>query len=480
MNRSDLAIARVECDNDLLFFTRFFYKQLRGSKFITNWHHREICDNLHRLTNYELEFLGINIPPRHSKTELAGINLIARGIGMNPRANFLYITASDELRSETSVRIRDIVSHPYFKQMYGVELKKDQNGKNLWRTSQGGGLKTATIFGQITGFGAGQMIDTSELEDYIRDFEGCIVLDDINKTDDSEVQNANNEKVTRVIFNTIMSRKNSKDTPIINIQQRAGMQDATAQFMDYYGVDNPKAKFLVLPVIKDGKPLWEFMMNMEAIEKQRTHHKTAHMFQSQYMQEPQTKEGLLFAKEDLNYFNGDISEKGDPESISGYIDVADTGKDSHSIPIGYLIDGRIYIPDVLFTKLDHTKNVDLSAAILNEHNPEYVRVESNGVGAMYISALTPKLKDTITLLPIRSKTKKHTRIINASYFIKKFFVFRNDYKQGSDYDLFMTEITGYLKDGSSDNDDAPDSIEGLAKLFQSFYPHIWASEEIPE
>lgn len=480
MNRSELIAARIECDDDLLFFTRFFYKQLRGTKFITNWHHRRICESLERVTNYELDFLGINIPPRHSKTELAGINLIAQGIAKNPRSNYLYITASDELRSETSIRIRDIISNPNFKKMYGVELKKDQNAKNLWRTKEGGGLKTATIFGQITGFGAGQMIDTSELEDVIRDFEGCIVLDDINKTDDSEVQNANNAKVTRVIFNTIMSRKNSKDTPIVNIQQRAGLEDATAQFMEYYGTDNPRAEFLVLPVIYDGKPLWKFMMDMEAIEKQRTHDKTAHMFQSQYMQNPQPREGLLFANEDLNKFSLKHIDLTKAEAVAGYIDVADTGKDHHSIPIGYLIEGKIYIPDVLYTQLDHTLNVDLSAAIINEHKPSYVRIESNGVGAMYLSALRPKVNETIMLLPIRAKTKKHTRIINASYFIKKYFVFRDDYEHGSDYDKFMRNLTQYLKNGESEHDDAPDSIEGLAKLFKSFYPHVWEQESIPE
>ena len=122
---------------------------------------------------------------------MAAVNFIARGIGMNPTSNWLYITASDELRAQTSVSIRDIVQHPYFKIMYGVELKQDQNGKNLWRTSKGGGLKTATIFGQITGFGAGQMIDhDKDLEDYLREFEGCIVLDDINKIDDSGQENA--------------------------------------------------------------------------------------------------------------------------------------------------------------------------------------------------------------------------------------------------------------------------------------------------
>ena len=199
--RAFLLEMRIKCDASLLFFTRFFFKELTGNKFIVNNHHNVICNELKRVEEYDLELLNINIPPRFSKTELGAVNFIARGIGMNPTGNYLYITASDELRAQTSVSIRDIVTHPFFKLMYGIELKKDQNGKNLWRTKQGGGLKTATIFGQITGFGAGIMNDTIE---EIRTFEGCIVLDDINKLDDSQVQNATNDKVSRTVFNTVL------------------------------------------------------------------------------------------------------------------------------------------------------------------------------------------------------------------------------------------------------------------------------------
>jgi hypothetical protein len=290
----DLINVRVKCDASLLYFTRFWFRVLKGTKFIVNSHHEVICQELESLERYELELLNINIPPRFSKTEIGAVNFIARGIGMNPTSNWLYITASDELRAQTSVSIRDIVQHPYFYKMYGVQLKKDQNGKNLWRTTKGGGLKTATIFGQVTGFGAGQMTDhENELNDYVRSFEGCIVLDDVNKIDDSGQLNAMNEKVTRVIFNTILSRKNSKDTPIINIQQRAGISDATANFMDHYK-DNSKAKFLVMPVISDdGVPLWEWKHDLVDIERLRTSEATKSVFQTQYMQEPVNVLGLL-------------------------------------------------------------------------------------------------------------------------------------------------------------------------------------------
>ena len=297
--QTELLAARVLCDESLLFFTRFFFKELRGSKFIINDHHEEICEALDEIGSYKFELLNINIPPRFSKTELV-LNFIARTLGANPTANFLYITASDELRSEVSVRIRDIITHPKFKFMYGVELKRDQNAKNLWKTSEGGGLKTATILGQITGFGAGQMTDISTyVDELIRDFEGCICLDDINKVEDSESQNAISTKITRVLFNTVFSRKNSDDTPIINIQQRVGLQDATAMLVEHYKQtgNSDKVKNLVFPVIRNGKSLWENKMPMLKIIELRDSPFTKRTFQAQYMQEPSSEEGGKIKRE---------------------------------------------------------------------------------------------------------------------------------------------------------------------------------------
>lgn len=293
-----LKIARMKCDKDLLFFTRFFFKLLRGTKFITNWHHEDITKALNEIGNYQYELLNINIPPRMSKTELA-INFIARALGNNPTANFLYITASDELRAEVSVRIRDIITHHYFRAMYGVEMKKDQNSKNLWKTTHGGGLKTATIFGQITGFGAGQFTEQNELIDFIREFEGCIVLDDINKVHASEVLGAENEKVTSTLFSTVLSRKNSNDTPIINIQQRVGIEDATAQLIKHYEstFSLEKVKNLIFPVLINEKSLWENKLPLSKIYELRDSPYTSRTFETQFMQNPQGKEGTYFIRE---------------------------------------------------------------------------------------------------------------------------------------------------------------------------------------
>jgi len=460
LTRTELIAARIQCDISLLFFTRFWFRVLRGTKFIISDHHKIIEQNLKLIEDYELLLLNINIPPRFSKTEIAAVNVIARGIGMNPCSNWLYITASDELRAQTSVSIRDIVQHPYFNIMYGVELKRDQNGKNLWRTDKGGGLKTATIFGQITGFGAGQMIEhDSGLTDYIRDFEGCIVLDDINKIDDASQENAINEKVSRVLLNTVLSRVNSKDTPIINIQQRAGAKDATAVFQDYFG-ESTKAKFLVMPVIyPDGRLLWEWKCGHEEIERLKS--KSPTTFETQYMQNPEPKEGLLLPISSLRFDDLSKIDRKLFQYSFACGDPADRGGDNYAMPFMFVDFGvkklTVYVKDVICNKVGIIANTPNVVSKLTNYGIDDCIVESNGVGMGAVVDLHRSITGNTKLIPLSEHKNKEGRILASYEFVRDNFVFDSNYKNNVDYSTFIKCLTSYQTEG--DNKHIKDPID---------------------
>lgn len=469
-----LKVARVKCDKSLLFFTRFFFKKLRNQKFIVNWHHKDLCNALERVADYVTIFLNINQPPRTSKTELA-VNFIAQNLGKNPGGNYLYITSSDDLRGEVSVKIRDIITSPEYLFMYGVELKKDQNAKNLWRTKQGGGLKTATIFGQITGFGAGQMIEHDpDLENYIRDFEGCIVLDDINKIGDADDANANNAKANRRIFDTIFSRKNSHDTPIINIQQRSGLEDATANLLDFYeGKD--KVENIVLPIISDGVPLWGWKFPIEDIESIKNSSKTAHMFETQYMQNPMPIEGLAFPKSEMKTYKTIpteiiIEEGKEKEVEQGWTfivnDTADEGADNFAGPIFKVIGDYVYLKDAIFDQENLTIQLSQMADKLKIHKPvAKVVIEINNAGAFFKRTLAEKHPD-VEFFGQWSKGKKMSRILSYSGIIKLYFLFPEN--PSPVVERFMNQVFRLLKT-SKKEDDAPDSLAIAAMHLEEHY-----------
>lgn len=478
LTRNELIAARAMCDESLLFFTRFWFRVLRGSKFIVNTHHETICNQLKQIEEYGIELLNINIPPRFSKTELAAVNFIARGIGMNPCSNWLYITASDELRAQTSVSIRDIVQHPYFKIMYGVELKKDQNGKNLWRTNKGGGLKTATIFGQITGFGAGQMIDhNKELADFIRTFEGCIVLDDLDKIDDAGQENANNEKVSRVLLNTVLSRKNSSDTPIINIQQRAGCNDTTATFKEFYK-DSDKAVFLAMPIIsEDGVPLWEWKCNREAIEKLKTNELTSSIFETQYMQNPLPLEGLLLPKNELQFVDMNLIKEENVIYKFAIGDPADKGGDKYAMPFIWVmqIENKIYcyVKKCICNKNGIEANNDKVVELTKALRIEKVFIEANGVGLAAVISINNLISNFCEVKAYNVSIPKETRILSHYEFVKKYFIFDANYESDLDYKQLISDATTYVKEGENKHKkDAIDVLCAAANVIKKMYSEI--------
>lgn len=474
LTNEELAVAKVKCDASLLYFTRFWFRVLRGSKFIVNWHHKKITEGLEAIARYEYELGNFNLPPRHSKTELVGVNFIAHGISKNPHSNWLYITASDELRSETSIRIRDIITHPLFKRMYNIEIKPDQSAKNLWRTKQGGGLKTATIFGQITGFGAGIMRpEVVDIIDFLDDFDGSIVLDDINKIGDSQANNANNKKSIDTIFTTILSRRNSAKTPIINMQQRAGLNDATSALLEHFGEDSPNVLSIVIPVVVDGEAIFPEVMDLEAIEKIRTSPKTSHVFQTQYMQDPQPAEGLLFPKPELNYFKLTELDASKVETTWMVIDPADKGTDNYSLIIGKHVGQFIYVTDVIYDKRTFEITEPLTIDIGKNEKVDLIILETNKEGTLYKRQLQNAFPN-IRVKGVHNTANKVVRIRNQAHFIKKYMLFRNDYAINSYYDKFMKDVFALLQDGSNnDHDDAPDNLAIYSKQVRKLYRDLY-------
>jgi predicted phage terminase large subunit-like protein len=82
--------------------------------------------------------------------------------------------------------------------------------------------------------------------------------------------------------------------------------------------------------------------------------------------------------------------------------------------------------------------------------------------------LEPNINET-KLLNVHSTQNKQTRIFQGSGWIKDNCVFLNNSVVGSEYHNFFRQFTTYLMDGSSKNDDAPDSVHGLSSMARSFY-----------
>ena len=97
---------KIECEEDGLYFSRYFFKQRTSGKMIVAPHHKVIQETLDRVVSGEIQRLIINVPPGYTKTEMATINMIARGIALNARARFMHLSYSCLLYTSPSPRDR--------------------------------------------------------------------------------------------------------------------------------------------------------------------------------------------------------------------------------------------------------------------------------------------------------------------------------------------------------------------------------------
>ncbi len=288
---------RVECEQSGLYFNRYFFKQRFDSKMVMNTHHRVMQAALDRtmLPPDDPQFIPrliITMPPGYTKTEMASISYIARGIAINPQARFLHLSYSHKLALSNSNTARTIVKSKEFQEMWPVEIKQDVDSKEIWHTEQGGGVTATAAGGQVTGFRAGHMDPTK--------FTGALVIDDPVKPDDaySEVIR---EDVNNRFNETIASRVAIETNPIILIMQRIHWSDLAGYLLT--GGSGEKWHHLNLPVIVDnsqpypsdythgiciahGLPdgwLWKFKHNEKHEIALKAHRRR---FSAQYMQRP--------------------------------------------------------------------------------------------------------------------------------------------------------------------------------------------------
>ncbi len=297
MSIARILARKIECEEDGLYFNRYFFKQRFDSKMIINGHHEVMQAALDRtmLPPSHPDFIPrliITVPPGYTKTEMASINYMARGISKNPKARFLHLSYSHKLALTNSATVRGVVKSAEYQSMWDVQTKDDVDSKEIWHTKQGGGVTASAAGGQVTGFRAGHM-DADE-------FSGALLIDD--PVNPKTATYDNQRKLVNDQYNeTIASRVAIETVPIILIMQRVHWDDLAGYLLR--GGSGEMWHHLNLPVIIDksrpypeeythgipidhGLPdgwLWPFKHNEEHRAALESHRRRC---RAQYMQNP--------------------------------------------------------------------------------------------------------------------------------------------------------------------------------------------------
>lgn len=478
-------VAAVKCMRSLLWHTRYFFKKKQNRKFVVAEHHQIINDALERVLRGECTRLIINIAPRYGKTEYAVKNFISHGLSLNASAKFIHLSYSDSLALDNSEEVRDLIQDEEYQNLFPhVKIKPNTNSKQKWYTDQGGGVYATSAAGQVTGFGAGRVDnsdDIDNIDEFLNDidsksgFGGAIIIDDPIKPEDAD-SDIIRERVNNRFDSTIRNRVNSRKTPIIIIMQRLHPNDLSGYLQT---IEPGVWEVISLPCIKeDGTALWPFKHTIE--ELRELERLNPIVFARQYQQNPKPKEGLLFPEESLNYYNPNtVDVAALAEYKFNFIDPADEGGDDLCAPFCYLVGDKIYVVDTIYNSKGTDINIPGCVNKIVEHDINKAEIEGNSAWILFAKDVRDKvavINENIDIRIIKNHTNKHARILSESAFIRNNFVFRADWKELTEYRKMMENLCSYLEkqEGSSRNkhDDAPDALAAVAKHFKSYFD-LW-------
>ena len=466
-----------------------------------------LCDDFYLDEVVDIEFSGmqelrhLEVENDHNfianglvshNTELVIKSFISWCFALNPKCRFLHLSYSDILVNDNSDTVRNIMSEELYKTLFpNSALASEKGSAKRWKTKAGGELYAVSTQGQVTGFGAGNVdidsdIDkmdggndiftfddhTNEMLDMIgattNIFQGAIVIDDPIKPEDAE-SDIVRERINMRFENTIRNRTNSRNTPIIIIMQRLHEHDLCGYLQE---IEPDEWTVLSLPVIQvdpetgEEHALWPMKHTLEELYKMREINPL--VFDTQYMQDPTPKEGLMY--EGFRTYKIEELPTGTKALQKwNYTDTADTGADDLCSICFINTPEYCYITDILFTDAPMEVTEPKQAEMLTKNGTVEALIESNNGGRGYSRNVKRILRVDLRNFRCAIKTftqteNKKARIYTASANVQSDILFPEGWERK--WPKFYKALMSYRKDNKKRNqhDDAPDCLTGVYEM----------------
>ncbi len=482
-------LLRLDMLSSLEKYTKAMFKAQYHRSFATNHHHQLIFNALQDVVDGKCKRLMINMPPRYSKTETVIKMFTSWCYALNPTCKFLHLSYSDLLVKDNSATIRNIMMEPLYKMLFpNSQLEKEKGASERWKTVAGGEFYAVSTQGQVTGFGAGQVDEVDEAnlsyDDLTFDkelnqvlglmdarkniFNGAILIDDPMKPEDAE-SDVVRERINTRFESTIRNRVNSRNTPIVIIMQRLHENDLCGYLLDKEPEEWTVLSMPAIQVDKDGNEsaLWPMKHTLEELHKMRELNPI--IFDTQYMQDPKPKEGLMYPDGFKTYTPEQLPQGPEAQHKWNYTDTADTGADALCSICFIDTPEFIYVTDVLYTKDPMEITEPQTARMLNSNKTNRCKVESNnggrGFGRNIRRILRTQIRNFRCVVEFFTQTEnKFSRIFNWSANVQQEILMPDGWDKM--WPKFYTALTSYRKDNKrrSQHDDAPDCLTGCYEM----------------
>ena len=433
---------------------------------------KPITDALQELADDKLDYLFVSQPPRTGKTTIMSL-FYTWIMGKWPEISNLYSSYSGYVVKTFYNGILEILTDPdtyAYNEIFpkaklsatdAADLRIDIERKKKYPT-----LTCRSIDGALNG-GA--------------DCQGVLCGDDLVEGIEEAMNPDRLSKKWSLVLNNLLTRQVGAKGKVILNGTRWSIYDVLGRMLNLLETNpaykNVRYKVINLPALDENDESnfdydYGKGMNTEQYKQRRAAMEEAGQLAdwlAQYQGEPIERNGQLFAPENMRFYNGVLPDR-EPDRIFAFCDTAFGGGDYVSLPVAYQYDTDVYIPAVVFNNGNKKVTIPLVAGALMEHSVGSCAFEGTRTTADYKDDVNKILTDkgyrvNITMKAPSTRMRKEERIFDKSPEIKEFYYLDTAHRT-PEYAAFMRCLHAFTITGKNKNDDAPDSLAGLADMIR--------------
>jgi predicted phage terminase large subunit-like protein len=370
-----------------------------------------LADRLARVATGELKRLVVSLPPRHGKTFMGSICLAAWILAHNPSAKILLLSYGQDLADKIARSIRNMLKSDWYRQAFRTRIAADRAKVDDFATTAGGGVRSISIEGGVTGTGADFIIIDDAIE--IKDCDNSKRLDRVKELFDTEI-------MTRL--------DNPKRGGVVIVAHRIAEDDLSGYAVQQKGWQELKLPFIALRArrydLGDGTS-WERkkgeLLRPDAFDRRdiaRLRAAKQPGFETLYQQNPGRNERLRLKAKHFPTFAPDAPRSCLPTILS--IDPGQKGGPANSFGViqTYAIDGEKYLLiDQWRKQTSYKKFRKAVRRRIAKYRPSAVVVEATGQGPALKSEISDRRgMDVVMVTPAKSKIERlreHWHLIRA-------------------------------------------------------------------
>lgn len=423
-------------------------------------------DPIQDLIDDKLDLLSLSCPPGTGKSTI-GVFLLAWIMGRFPDKPNLASAHSGTLTESFYRAIMSLITDPEYtyREIFPYEIADKDGMKqtiDLVRPHRFSTLTCRAINASLTG---------------ATRCEGLLYADDMCSGIEEAMNPDRLENLWVKYTNDLKSRK-KEGCKEIHIATRWSVRDLIGRLETLYE-DDPRCKFIKCPALDENEQSnfdydygvgfsTKYFIDMRANLDEVS-------WRALFMNEPIEREGLLFPKDDLQYYSTlPVDKDGNtmqPDYIFAIADTKDKGIDYGFMPVIYVYGDLGYVEDIV---CNNGKPEVVEAEFVNmllKHRVQTCRFESNAAGGKIADKIDLQVKQMGGITHITRKyttANKETKIQVNSPIIKQKLLFKSNFDRTTPYGLAMQMLTGYVLSGKNKHDDVPDGLSMAIEFWSSF------------